>query len=63
MVEWGVTDKLLFGSDFPLWTPQEGMDGLRRLNDQLEGTKLPRIPDDVIEGIIHRDSLTLLGLE
>ena len=63
MVEWGVTDKLLFGSDYPLWTPQEGMDGLRRLNDQLEGTKLPRIPDDVIEGIIHRDSLALLGLD
>ena len=63
MIEWGVTDKLLFGSDFPLWTPQEGMDKLYRLNDQLEGTKLPRIPDDVIEGIIHRDSLALLGLE
>ena len=63
MIEWGVTDKLLFGSDFPLWTPQEGMDKLRRLNDQLEGTKLPRIPDDVLDEIIHRDSLALLGLE
>ena len=63
MVEWGVTDKLLFGSDFPLWTPHYGMEKMRRLNDQLEGTKLPRIPDDVIEGIIHRNSLKLLGLE
>ena len=63
MVEWGVTDKLLFGSDFPLWTPAEGMDKLWRLNDQLEGTKLPRIPDEVIDGIIHRNSLELLGLE
>ena len=33
MVEWGVTDKLLFGSDFPLWTPQEGMDDMRGLNE------------------------------
>ena len=63
MVEWGVTDKLLFGSDFPLWTPREALDKIRRLNDQLEGTRLPRIPDAVIEGIIHRDSLQLLGLE
>jgi len=62
MQEWGVTDKLLFGSDFPAWTPQEGMDKMRRLNEQVEGTNLPRIRDEVIEGIIHRSSLELLGL-
>ena len=62
MVEWDVTDKLLFGSDFPLWTPQEAMEKMRRLNDQVEGTNLPRIPDEVIEGIINRDSVKLLGL-
>ncbi len=62
MHEWGVADKLLFGSDFPLWTPAEGMQKLRRLNDQVEGTRLPRIPDEMIEQIIHRDSLELLGL-
>ena len=63
MVEWGVCDKILFGSDYPLWTPQEGMDGLRKLNDQVEGTNLPRIPDEVVEAIINRDSLSLLGLD
>ena len=63
MVEWGVTDKLLFGTDFPYWTPQEAMDKMRRLNDQVEGTNLPRIPDEVIEGIINRNALELLGLE
>lgn len=63
MQEWSVTDKLLFGSDFPAWTPQEGMDKMRRLNDQVEGTNLPRIREDVIEGIINRNSLELLGLE
>ncbi len=62
MCEWGVTDKLLFGSDFPLWTPLEGMEGMRRLNRQVEGTNLPRVPEEVVEGIIHRDSLPLLGL-
>ena len=63
MIEWGVTDKLLFGSDFPLWSPQEGMERMRELNRQVEGTNLARIPDEVIEGIINRDSLELLGLE
>ena len=63
MIEWSVTDKLLFGSDFPLWTPREGMSKIRRVNDQLEGTRLPRIPSEVIEGIFNRDSLDLLGLE
>ena len=63
MQEWGVTHKLLFGSDFPFWTPQQGMDEMRRLNDQVEGTNLPRIREEVIEEIIHRDSLELLGLE
>ena len=63
MIEWGVADKLLFGSDYPFWTPQEGMDKIRRFNDQLEGTSLPRIPDDVIEGIFQRNALELLGLD
>jgi hypothetical protein len=43
-------------------TPQETIEGTRRVNDILEGTKLPRVPEDEIEAIIHRDSLTLLGL-
>ena len=63
MMEWGVTDKLLFGSDFPFWTPGEGIAKMRRLNDQVEGTNLPRIPEDVIDSIINRDSLAILGLE
>ena len=63
MIEWGVADKLLFGSDFPAWTPREGMDKMRRLNDQVKGTNLPHIPDEVIEGIINRNALELLGLE
>ena len=62
MMEWGVSHKLLFGSDYPLWTPQEAMQKMRRLNEPIEGTKLPRVPEDVIESIIQRDSLDLLGL-
>jgi predicted TIM-barrel fold metal-dependent hydrolase len=62
-IEWGVTEKLLFGSDYPLWTPAEAMAKLRTLNDQVSGTRLPQIPEDVIEGIIQRNALAVLGLQ
>lgn len=60
--EWNVLHKLLFGSDFPIASPQETMDALWRVNDITEGTKLPRVPDEELEKILHRDSLGLLGL-
>jgi hypothetical protein len=61
--EWGALDKLLFGSDFPIATPDETIDGLRRVNDIVVGTALPPVPLDRIEELIHRDPLPLLGLE
>ena len=61
-LEYGVEDKLLFGSDWPFATPAETAAGLRSINRFTEGTALPRVPDDVIEQIIGRDSLALLGL-
>jgi len=61
--EWNVLDKLLFGSDFPIATAGETMAGLRSVNDVVAGTGLPRVPEDALEDVIHRDSLTLLGLE
>ena len=60
--EWSVLHKLLFGSDYPIASPHETIDGLRGVNAILEGTKLPRVPEDELEAIIHRDSLSLLGL-
>ncbi len=61
-VEYGVTDKLLFGSDFPFYTPEQTASGLRGVNRILEGTALPRVPDTVIEAILARDPLRVLGL-
>ncbi|MBX7211148.1 MAG: amidohydrolase family protein [Verrucomicrobiaceae bacterium] len=61
--EYGVWHKLLFGTDFPFTTVQASIDGLRALNDMLEGTKLPRLDAAEIEKLIHRDSLRLLGIE
>ncbi|HET9224393.1 MAG TPA: amidohydrolase family protein [Roseiflexaceae bacterium] len=60
--EWNVLDKLLFGTDFPVTTVQETIDGLRRVNQVVEGTNLPRVPEEKIEQIISRDALGLLGL-
>ena len=60
--EYGVWDKLLFGSDYPFTTVDASVDGLRSLNDQLEGTRLPRLDEQQIEALIHRDSLNILGL-
>jgi predicted TIM-barrel fold metal-dependent hydrolase len=61
--EYGVWHKLLFGTDFPFTTVNASIDGIRKLNDMLEGTQLPRLDVSQIEAMIHRDSLQLLGLD
>jgi hypothetical protein len=38
------------------------MDALWRVNDPIEGTKLPPVPEDELRKILERDSLALLGL-
>jgi predicted TIM-barrel fold metal-dependent hydrolase len=60
--EWNVLDKLLFGTDFPVTTVEETIEKLRDVNKIVEGTQLPRVPEEKIEAIIHRDALALLGL-
>jgi uncharacterized protein len=61
-IEYGVLDRLLFGTDYPFTTPLSTMEALRRVNSMVDGTNLPRIPEQRIEELISRDSLTLLGL-
>jgi uncharacterized protein len=60
--EWNVLDKLVFGSDYPVATPQETMDGLLAVNQFTPGTSLPRVPEEKLHEIIHRDTLSLLGI-
>jgi predicted TIM-barrel fold metal-dependent hydrolase len=60
--EWNAMDKLLLGSDYPIITAQETIDGVRNVNQVIEGTGMPRIDADAIERLITRDSLSLLGL-
>ncbi len=61
--EYGVWDKLLFGTDYPFTTVDASLHGLRNLNKMLEGTALPRLDSEQIEAVIYRDSLKILGLE
>lgn len=62
-VEYGVAHKVLFGTDYPFTTVAQSLESLRSINRVADGTGLPRIPVEVIESIIHRDTLALLGLE
>lgn len=61
-VEYGVADKVLFGTDYPFTTVEDSIAGLRGINRVAAGTSMPRVPEEVIEGIIHRDTLSLIGL-
>ena len=60
--EYGVWDKLLFGTDYPFTTVNASIAGLRGLNDMTRGTGLPRLDEQAIEAMIHRDALSLLNL-
>ena len=54
--------KLLFGTDFPFFTARETIAGLRSVTGTAFGPGMPVIDPDVVEGIIHRPSLDLLGI-
>lgn len=61
--EYGVWDKVLFGSDYPFTTVNASIDGLYALNDLLGGTKLPRLNETEIANLIYRDGFKILGID
>lgn len=61
-LEYGIEKKILFGTDYPFFTVEGTMRALRDVNKIVEGTNLPRVPEEVIEDIIHRNTLEILGL-
>ncbi|MGE3797616.1 MAG: amidohydrolase family protein [Thermomicrobiales bacterium] len=61
--EWGITDKLLFGSDYPLWTPDDAVQSLRDLGSRAGVTGQSRFDDEYFGHMFDRDTLTLLGLD
>ena len=59
--EWDVVQKLLFASDYPLWTPAAAISGLRELG----ATKMsgwPAIKPETIEWLLEGDPLPALRL-
>ena len=62
LVEYHAEHKVLFGSDFPFTTTGDSLHGVRNPNAVLANSGLPAVPSDIIEGILHRDALALLGL-
>ncbi len=61
-LEYGIQDKIIFGTDFPFFTVNKTIEAFRNINKIVEGTKLPLVPEKVIEDIIHRNTLEILDL-
>jgi len=61
--EYGVWNKLLFGSDYPFTTVSASLQGMRNLNNMLNGTSLPRLDMDAMEQMFQRNTLELLEIE
>jgi predicted TIM-barrel fold metal-dependent hydrolase len=61
-MEHSVLDRRLLGSDYPFPTRESTLAALGTVNEMVEGTRLPRIPEAKIDALIHRDSLDLLGI-
>lgn len=60
--QYGVADKLLFGSGFPNAAASYCIEALYSINHLVHGTNLPTIPREQLRGIVERDTLTLLGI-
>ena len=61
--EYGVWDKILFGSDYPFTTVDASLEGMRQLNCMLEGTSLPRLDMAKMEQMFQRNTLDILEIQ
>ncbi len=61
--EYGVMNKLLFGSGFPFRAPAACIEALYSINQLVHGTNLAPIPREQLRGIVERDTLALLDIE
>lgn len=60
--EYGIVDKILYGTDFPFATAEQTVGTLQRINEMTEGTKLPRVPETMIARILSRTDPADIGL-
>jgi uncharacterized protein len=62
-MEYKVTYKLFFGTDYPVTTPQSTLEGFKVVQRFGLGTGLPEIPSSVFDGIVQRNPLGILGIK
>jgi len=62
-VEYDVGHKLLFGSDYPICTVEATLQYVRDAQEMAKRAGLPEIPEKVVEEMLQRNSLKLLGME
>ncbi len=60
--QYGVIDRLLFGSGFPGAAASQCIEALYSINHLCHGTNLPTIPREQLRSIVERDALSLLGI-
>lgn len=60
--QYGVIDKLLFGSDFPYTSATTAIESLYRINQLVTGTNLPTVPRAHLAAIVERNAIELLGI-
>ncbi len=53
--EYGVLDKVLFGTDYPVNTPANCIEILENINHFANNTDLPTIPEEAIHNILHEN--------
>jgi predicted TIM-barrel fold metal-dependent hydrolase len=61
--EYKVTRKLLFGTDYPFAMAGESVEGVRNVNRVIGDSSLPRVSAELIEQILDRDALAVLGIQ
>jgi len=63
LAEYGTWKKVMFGSDYPCTSVADSIAGVRNANHIVEGTGLPKISTEILESILHRDALKIMGIE
>lgn len=61
--EYGVLDKVLFGTDFPFSSVGDTVTGLRRVVQHMQSRFLDPVTLEDAEALIHRPTFELLGLD
>lgn len=61
--EFGVLDKIFFGSGFPFGSPAAAVEAIYSLNSFALGTNLPTIPRAALRLIVERNPITTLGMK